>query len=293
MRVLVTGAGGQLASELIRTAPRDLEIVGLSRLECDISEANAVSAAVEELKPDVVINAAAYTAVDKAEHDRERAFAVNAAGAGNLARAAAQRGGRFIHVSTDYVFDGEARLPYSPEAHARPLNVYGATKLAGEIMALDAAPDALIVRSGWLYSSVGNNFFRTILAALRAGKPLRVVNDQVGVPTSARDLAKALWSCVARPQIKGRHHWVNAGSASWYEFAESIRDLALHKQLARNPSELTSIPTSEYPALAARPRYSVLDASDLWAALGEEPEHWRNALAATMDELKVTPVANP
>jgi len=284
MRVLITGATGQLGTELGRSQPAGIETISLSRKQCDIRDASAVQATLSGLRPDIVINTAAYTSVDRAEEDRNEAFAVNATGAGNVARAAMRIDARVIHISTDYVFDGDRTAPYPPDAETNPLSVYGASKLAGETEVRSAGGDALVIRTGWLYSAIGKNFLSTILAALQESREVRVVDDQVGVPTCTRDLACAIWSCVDRPRLVGIQHWVNQGSATWYEFAVAIREAVLDRAMIEAAAPVVPISTSEYRSRAKRPPYSVLDASDFWTTLGATPKYWREALTTTIEE---------
>jgi dTDP-4-dehydrorhamnose reductase len=239
---------------------------------------------VAKHRPDVVINAAAFTAVDEAEHQRALAYSVNATGAGNVARAAQTVGARVIHVSTDYVFDGTSRKPYRPESAPNPLNVYGGSKLGGEKEVQGWSSNFLILRSSWIYASHGKNFLRTILTAMQAAKPLRVVSDLTGVPTSARSLASTIWTCVARPEVRGIHHWVDEGTASWYDFAVAIQEIALETGLIGKPVAITPISWKEYKAPALRPPYSVLDARGLSSAIHQQPRPWRNSLAEVLDE---------
>lgn len=278
------GAAGQLGVELLRTAPPEIEVVGLGHRECDITDSELVDAAVAAHRPDVVINAAAFTAVDEAERQPSLAYAVNATGAGNVARAAQTVGARTIHVSTDYVFDGTSRKPYQPESRPNPINVYGGSKLGGEKEVQGWASDPLIIRSSWLYASHGKNFQRTILAALQAAKPLRVVSDLTGVPTSAGSLAVAIWKCAARPELRGIHHWVDDGTATWYDFAVAIHEIALQRGLIGKPVAITPISWKEYKAPALRPPYSVLDARALSRAIQRQPRSWRTSLAEVLDE---------
>jgi dTDP-4-dehydrorhamnose reductase len=284
VRALVTGAAGQLGIELLRTAPHELEVVGLRHQECDITDRAQVDAAMATHRPDVVINAAAYTAVDEAERQPSIAYAVNATGAGNVAQAAEGVGARVIHISTDYVFDGTSRKPYQPESATNPINVYGGSKLGGEKEVQGWSSTFLIIRSSWLYASHGKNFLRTILTALQAGKPLRVVSDLTGVPTSARSLASTIWKCAAQPEVRGVHHWVDEGTASWYDFAVAIQEIALETGLIEKPVAITPISWKEYKAPALRPPYSVLDARALSRAIQHQPRPWRNSLAEVLDE---------
>lgn len=278
VRVLITGAAGQLGVELLRTAPSRLDVVGLSRQQCDISDARSVDHAVSTHRPDVVINAAGYTAVDAAEGEVDLAYSVNATGAGNVARAAKRLGARLIHISTDYVFDGASDVPYTRDSVPNPLSVYGASKLAGEIEVRQSNPGALVLRSGWLYAAQGDNFLRTILGALQASRGLRVVNDQIGVPTSAPEFAGIIWSCVDRSEIEGIQHWVNDGTASWYDFAVQIQELALTSGLVDSRNTIAPVTSAAYGSRAKRPRYSVLDARELWQALGTRAAPWNDAL---------------
>jgi dTDP-4-dehydrorhamnose reductase len=277
VRALVTGAAGQLSVELLRSVPSQIEVVGVERKECDITDSNQVEATVDANRPHVIINAAAFTAVDAAESAPDRAHLVNATGARNVARAAQRVGARIIHVSTDYVFDGESREPYRPDSDSNPINAYGASKLAGEKAVCESAPDALIVRSSWLYASHGKNFLKTILSALRSANPLQVVSDQTGVPTSARSLAETIWECVEHhPELRGIQHWVDGGTASWYDFAVEIGKLAVQRGLVEGPVQIEAVRSEQYRTPARRPRYSVLDARALSEAIGRRPRQWRS-----------------
>jgi dTDP-4-dehydrorhamnose reductase len=232
-----------------------------------------------------VINAAAYTSVDAAETASEVAHAVNATGAGNVARSAEDARARIIHVSTDYVFDGTDREPYLPDSTPNPISVYGASKLAGEREVQRNSPSSLIIRSGWLYSSHGKNFLTTILASIRAAKPLRVVTNLTGVPTSARSLALTIWESASRSELRGIHHWVDAGTASWYDFAVAIQEIAIQTGLVAKPVSIAPITSEEYKASARRPPYSVLDSSSLSRAIAQKPRPWRSWVAETLREV--------
>jgi dTDP-4-dehydrorhamnose reductase len=284
VRALVTGAAGQLGIELLRTAPPELEVVGLGHRECDITDQAQVDTAMATHRPDVVINAAAYTAVDEAERQPSMAYAVNATGAGNVAQATEAVGARVIHISTDYVFSGTSRKPYQPESAPNPINVYGGSKLGGEKEVQGWSSTFLIIRSSWLYASHGKNFLRTILTAMQAGKPLRVVSDLTGVPTSARSLASTIWKCAARSDVRGVHHWVDDGTASWYDFAVAIQEIALQTGLIEKPVAITPISWKEYKAPALRPPYSVLDARALNRAIHQKPRPWRISLAEVLGD---------
>jgi dTDP-4-dehydrorhamnose reductase len=285
VRVLITGATGQVGRELLMSVPDSVDAIGLSRDECDVSNPEAVFAAVSAHRPDLVFNTAAYTAVEKAETERELAFSVNADGPANVAQAAQLVGARVIHLSTDYVFDGRANTPYSPSALPNPINVYGLSKLRGEQALRPMASRVLVVRTGWLHGAYGRNFVKSILTQARELRTIRVVNDQMGVPTSARDLAHVLWLCLGRTDLHGIHHWVNAGTATWYEFALAIHAIALRMKLISEPVQVTPITSEEYRSSVKRPAYSVLDAHDLWVGLGRRAQPWEAALAATLRQI--------
>ena len=285
MRVLVAGAGGQLGFELKRTRPLGVELLALSSGELDLTEAGAVRRRVAEERPGLIINAAAYTAVDRAEAERERAFAVNGQGAANLAVAAREADARLIHLSTDFVFDGEKSSPYLPDDAPNPLGVYGASKLAGEERVREIlGPATAIVRTAWVYSVHGHNFVKTMLRLLGEREAVSVIADQVGTPTWARHLAQALWRMAER-ELTGVHHFTDAGVASWYDFAVAIQEEALALGLLAREARIRPIASGQYPLPARRPPYSVLDKTSLWQAMDWEPSHWRAALRAMLREL--------
>jgi dTDP-4-dehydrorhamnose reductase len=287
MRVLLTGAGGQLGWELQQCRPAQIELHPRSSAELDIRDTAAVSSVVQEIAPDVIINAAAYTAVDKAESEPAQAFAVNADGAENLAQAAKQVGARLIQVSTDYVFDGTHSSPYGCDEKTAPLGVYGESKFQGEQRIQQHLPQqCVIIRTAWLYSSHGHNFVKSMLRLMAERKELGVVADQVGTPTYARTLATAVWGFTELPQRHGIYHWTDAGVASWYDFAVAIMEEGVSQGLLSAPIVVKPIRTSDYPTPARRPAYSVLDKSKTWAQLSVAPVHWREALRAMLTELK-------
>lgn len=287
MRVLLTGAYGQVGWELIRCAPEGVELLATDADTLDITRAEAVSSRVEDFRPDLILNCAAYTAVDRAEEESEVAFAVNREGASNLARAASAIGARMVHYSTDFVFGGDQGSPYRPEDRTGPLSVYGESKREGEVAVLDALGDgALVIRSSWLYSTHGGNFVKTMLRLMAERDELKVVTDQVGVPTYAADLARATWLLVDRPAAKRILHVTNSGVASWYDFAMAIRDEALALGMLGSPPKVLPIPTSGYPVSANRPPYSVLDSGRAWGLLGSPLPHWRASLAGMLKELR-------
>ncbi|MDQ3082692.1 MAG: dTDP-4-dehydrorhamnose reductase [Gemmatimonadota bacterium] len=284
-RMLVAGAGGMTGSELTRQA-RDSgwHVAGLSRAELDITDAAAVDNAVRNAAPDVVINAAAYTAVDDAEGDRLTAMSVNCDGAANLAWAAGQAEALIIHISTDYVFDGEAARPYLPSDKVHPLSVYGESKRAGEEAVRARNPNHVIVRSSWVYSHTGRNFVRTMLRLAGEGRQIRVVDDQHGSPTSASDLAGALLrvanAVTDGSAARGTYHFSNAGKTTWCGFARAL----FEEKLDGRPT-VHAIATEDFPTAARRPRYSVLDTTTFTRAFGAEPRPWRDALRSTLELL--------
>lgn len=286
MKVLITGKGGQLAWELALVAPSNYDIISMSSADLDISNELLVFDFIAEHKPDLVINAAAYTAVDKAEEDVERAYAVNALGIKNIATACAKCNARVLHVSTDFVFDGTSITPYQPDAEPSPINVYGASKLAGDIALQKILPDtSVVVRTAWVYSVHGNNFVKSMLRLMKEKPQLGIIYDQVGTPTWARGLAEWLWGVASKPKLKGTYHWTDAGLASWYDFAIAIQELALEKGLLTDVIPVLPIPTSAYPTPAKRPAFSVIDKSSAEEATGLNTIHWRKQLSAMMDEL--------
>ena len=287
MKILITGANGQLGFELQRTRPEGCQLIALSRTELDITDSRAVTAAVLQHRPDLVINTAAYTAVDKAESEKDKAFAVNADGAANVARAAADYNVRFIHISTDFVFDGSRSQPYLPNDKPNPISIYGASKLKGEEAVLAATMGkALILRTGWLYSSHGSNFVKTMLKLMAARKEISVVADQAGTPTWAGDLARAIYHRAGMANVQGIYHWTDAGIASWYDFAVAIQEESLQLGFLKKSIPVKPIRTKDYPTPAKRPPYSVLDKTATWETLGYIASHWRISLRLMLKELK-------
>ena len=284
LTVLLIGSDGQLGTALRRTAPDTVRLLTPARAELDLLRVDTMNAAVQAARPDVVINAAAYTAVERAESEPALAHAINAEGATALAAAAEGAGARMIHISTDFVFDGRASRPYRPTDPAAPLSVYGASKLAGERgVAACTRGRALVIRTAWLYGAGAPNFVTTMLGRMREGA-VRVVSDQVGSPTWSRSLAAAIWSAVARPALSGLHHWTDAGVASWYDFAVAIQEEALALGLLERAVSIDPIQTQNYPTQARRPPYSVLDVHETRVALALPPVHWRTNLRRMLAE---------
>jgi dTDP-4-dehydrorhamnose reductase len=284
LKVLITGSNGQLGWELKRSMPTGTQAMWTDIAELDIGSEAAVNALVGQFKPDVIMNAAAYTAVDKAESESAISFKINRDGAGNLAKAAASIGARFLHVSTDFVFDGQGK-PYLPNDATNPLSVYGTSKAEGEQAVLKSGANALIVRTAWVYCSHGGNFVKTMLRLMAEKPALNVVCDQVGSPTWAKGLATALWSYArAAPTTTGIVHYTDSGVASWYDFAVAIQEEALAIGLLTVAVPISPIPASQYPTPARRPGFSVLDKASTISTLGTAP-HWRVQLRAMLKEL--------
>ncbi|MEB3200505.1 MAG: dTDP-4-dehydrorhamnose reductase [Synechococcaceae cyanobacterium] len=290
MKVLLTGAGGQLGRALLASRPPGITLVVTGRAELDLADAEACRALVCRERPDWVLNAGAYTAVDRAETEPELALAVNGAAPAAFAEALAERSGRLLQLSTDFVFAGQQGHPYRPQQPVAPLGVYGSSKAEGERAALEilGPSHATVLRTSWVYGPVGHNFCLTMLRLHRqrgaSGEALGVVADQVGCPTATHTLAQACWAAIAR-QLTGLQHWCDAGAASWYDFAVAIGELGVEAGLLEQAAPVRPLTTAEYPTPARRPSYSLLDASGTRQALGLEPRHWRQALREVLAEL--------
>jgi dTDP-4-dehydrorhamnose reductase len=281
VRVLVTGAGGQLGADLLRVlagSPHD--VVGLTRAELDVSSAAQVEKAVVDVRPDVVLNAAAYTAVDAAEADEPTAATVNAEGPANLARVCALHGGALVHVSTDYVFAGDATRPYEPADPPGPRSAYGRTKLAGEQAVRELLPErSWVVRTAWVYGETGGNFVRTVVRLAGERETLDVVDDQRGSPTWSRDLAAGLVALAAQAPPPGVYHCTNTGDTTWYGLARAV-----FAEIGADPERVRPTTTDAFPRPAPRPAYSVLSDRS-WRAAGLAPlRPWRDALHAAFAE---------
>lgn len=288
-KILVTGANGQLGSELQQLAPLypQFEFRFADSKTLPIDQQAAINEYFNAFQPDYCINCAAYTAVDKAESDADRAMLVNGTAVGWLAENCRQQRCRLIHISTDYVFDGTNTRPARETDPVHPLGVYGKSKLRGEELALEIAADSIVIRTSWVYSGFGNNFVKTMLRLMRERKELNVVNDQFGCPTYAADLAKALLEIVmrldrdaAQGEFGGIYHYSNAGIISWYDFAVAIRD-SIGSTCVVHP-----IPTAAYPTAAVRPAYSVLDNQKITTTFGLQQIPWRDSLQACLLQLQ-------
>ena len=286
MKVLILGCHGQIGSELLRARwAAGFALQGLARAELDIADGAATLAAVAASGAALVVNAAAYTAVDRAEAETALAFRVNRDGAANVAAACAATGAALIHVSTDYVFDGRQRTPYREDDPIAPLGAYGKSKAAGEAAIRAGLDRHIILRTAWVYGRTGENFVKTMLRLGAERDELRVVVDQVGSPSSAADVAQAIAQMAARfdgGAPWGTYHYTGAGEVSWHGFAEAIFDLAF-PYTGRRP-RITAITTADYPTAAPRPAYSVLDCSKIAQRFGIEPRPWRDSLARMVSE---------
>jgi dTDP-4-dehydrorhamnose reductase len=286
VKVLVTGAGGQVGKALARSRPEGIEAEFMDRAALDICDPDVVLASVRASRPDVILNAAAYTAVDRAENEPQQAHRVNGEGPAHLAGAAEKTNARLIHVSTDYVFDGLQSRPYKPDDRTEPLSVYGISKLEGERAVLRSRACQAVLRTSWVYSGGERNFVGTILRVLKERREVSVVDDQIGSPTAAASVARALWRLCENEHVHGIHHWTDAGVASWYDFAVAVADLAMDLGLLPGGCRVHPIPSAQYPTPARRPRFSVLDKNATIAVLGMTPLHWRQVLSQVLTELR-------
>ncbi len=286
MKVLVTGAGGQVAAAVLAAAPAAHQVTARSRAELDIGDAGAVARAIEETGAEWVVNGAAYTAVDLAEDQRELAVAVNGTAVGILAAAATRAGCRLLHLSTDFVFDGQSNVAYRPTDATRPLSVYGESKLMGERQVLGGMESGIVLRTAWVYAAAGRNFVLTMLRLMREREEVRVVCDQIGTPTWAAGIAAAIWGLIESDARGGVYHWTDLGVASWYDFAVAIQDEALAAGLLARRVPVMPISTADYPTRARRPAFSVLDSSDTRSAIQVPAHHWRHNLRTMLDDIR-------
>jgi dTDP-4-dehydrorhamnose reductase len=277
MKVLILGAGGQLGQALHRTLPDGWDAAALTREYLDIGDDAALNRAIE---PELVVNTAAYTAVDAAEDDEDQAYRINRDAPRRITNACAQTGARLIHISTDYVFDGQGSQTHSPDAVTNPINAYGRSKRAGEEAVL-SHPGTLLVRTSWLYAASGHNFATTILRLLVERDEITVVSDQIAVPTHADSLARAVWK-LAQHGTVGTHHFTGAGTANWYEFASAIAKKARKLGLDTN-CHISPVTTAEYGAQEASLRFNVLDCAAAWPITGT-PRHWEEELDIMLTE---------
>lgn len=295
MRILLFGANGQVGTELRRSLAPLGEVVATTRTGtfedgsvCELADFDvpaSLPALIERVAPDIVVNAAAYTAVDRAETDRDAAFRANAEAPARIAAACAMRGSRLIHYSTDYVFDGRGTRPYREDDPVAPLGVYGESKRAGEVAIVEAGADHLILRTAWVYAAHGKNFLRTMLRLAAERDALRVVADQTGTPTSAALIADVTALALAKPGISGIRHLTASGQTTWHGFAAAIVAGAHARGLLPRAVPVAPIATADYPTPAARPAYSVLDTARLQSDLQTSFAAWGDTLSATLDAL--------
>jgi dTDP-4-dehydrorhamnose reductase len=293
LKVMLTGKDGQLGKALVDKIPAGIKVVALDRQDLDLSNKEACRNAVLEHRPDWVLNAAAYTAVDRAESEPELAMAVNAVAPEAFAQALGEVGGRLLQVSTDFVFNGTQAHPYQPDQPVDPINVYGTTKAEGERLVQKTLPATsfCILRTGWVYGPVGNNFCLTMLRLHRLksaqNETLNVVADQIGCPTSTLNLACACWSAINHGS-SGIHHFCDAGAASWYDFAIAIGDAGVAAGIIDQSAKVLPITSSEYPTPAKRPGYSLLDCTATRIALELETNHWQKELSKVISKIPIT-----
>ncbi len=282
MRVLITGAGGQLGRALQATAPDGVELNAIDVDDVDLTDEAMLTARLAVEAPDLLINAAAYTAVDKAEEDEELARAINSGAVRIMAEAMEQSGGKLVHVSTDFVFDGTSERAYQPEDQRGPISVYGRTKAEGED---HLRAEDLLVRTSWVYAAGGANFVRTMIRLMNERDELGIVSDQTGSPTWATSLAQTIWGLIEK-DASGTFHHSDDGKASWYDFAVAIAEEAQALGLIERIPAIKAIATSDYPTPAARPAFSLLDCSETRALLGDTATPWRENLRAMLKEEK-------
>jgi len=285
VRVLITGARGQLGKEArLGFAAKGDEVVAVGRAELDLAAPHAVADAVAAYKADWVINCAAYTQVDKAEEEAELAFRVNRDGARAVAEGAKQGNSRLLHVSTDFIFAGDRSLPYGETDAGRPLSVYGQSKWEGEQAVRELMPEALIIRTAWVYGAHGNNFVKTMLRLMAERDEIRVVDDQVGTPSWTADIVTAMRTLIEK-DVSGTWNFTNEGVTSWFDFAHEIIAIAAQRGRSKKVRRLLPIPSSEYPCAAKRPNYSVLDKQKIRPVLGYDIPHWRDSLHSMLADM--------
>ncbi len=285
MKILLLGASGQLGWELTRTCPRNIELATHSRPDVDFMILDSIRESITSAAPDWIINAAAYTAVDRAEEDKKTAFRINHLAVEKIAGLCKLNSISLVQISTDFIFDGTSGRPFLPSDSPNPLSAYGDSKLKGEQAVGNILDDqALIIRTAWLYSSHGSNFVKTMISLMRQKDELSVIDEQIGTPTWAFGLAQAVWDAVSI-DLKGIYHWTDAGVASWYDFAVAIYEDALNLGILDKQVRIRPVPVKSFPTKARRPFYSVLDKTSFWKALNTNPQHWRVQLRKMLKEL--------
>ena len=289
MKIFIIGVNGQLGRELVKKTPSGFEIYNFSKEEFNLCELNLCKKKILELKPNWIINAAAYTKVDKAEEDIKTAYKINTTAVELLANTASIYGGRLLQISTDFVFDGMQSKPYSPKDICNPINVYGQTKLMGEKLSL-RYKGTIVLRTSWLYGNFGNNFFLKIFNLhkfhKRGSKEIRIVNDQIGCPTNTDNLASICWELIKKAEIETSteriFQWCNSGVTSWYEFAKSIGEISAEIGLIKNEAPISAINSNQFNSLAKRPKYSALNCSSTTEFLTVKQIDWKEALKCVL-----------
>ena len=295
MKVLLTGANGQLGRMIIIDRPENVNLIALDKTKMDFMNQNACYEKILEIKPDWVINCGAYTLVDEAEKNKKKALQINAFVMKSISEAIKLINGKLLHISTDFVFDGLQKNPYKPFQKTNPVNVYGESKALGESLIRDTLDDgtqSIILRTSWLVGPIGNNFALKILNLHKNHKILKVVSNQFGSPTTTSSLSKVCWKIIKEHnqyiiqnnKFPGILHWSDAGAASWYDLAFEVGEIAVHLGLIQNPATVIPIKSSDYPTMAKRPLYSVLDSSITQKLIGVNPLNWRDSL---FDSLKI------
>ncbi|PWT98157.1 MAG: dTDP-4-dehydrorhamnose reductase [Bacteroidetes bacterium] len=281
--IAITGANGQLGSELriLSSSYPDLKFIFLTRNELSLENENSIEDFFQKFKPQFLINCAAYTAVDKAETERELSFLINGKAAGDLALSCKKNKCKLVHISTDYVFNGNSSVPYKENDPVDPVNAYGASKLEGENRIIAFAPDSIIIRTAWVYSAYGHNFVKTMLRLMKERKEINVVNDQTGSPTWAQDLAKVILEIIqSKKWIGGIYHYSNNGRITWYDFAKSIAELT------GTSCKVNPIPSSAYPTPAKRPAFSLMDTNLIRTTFQIDIPDWKESLVKCLAQIK-------
>ena len=287
MRILIFGPNGQLGNSLKDLQPKGMRVSYAGRSEVDLSNEKDLKAYLKSSQPHIVINASAYTSVDRAESEVALAHAINSDAPATMAKYVRSENAKILHVSTDYVFDGYKRTAYLPHDEKNPRSAYGRSKLAGEVALLKHAPkSSMIIRTSWLFSEYGSNFVKTMLDLMSEEKDISVVYDQTGSPTYARALAEAIWLILTGNRFKsGTYHWTNSGQTNWFDFANRIKKEGARKGLINLRSEIFPVLSQDYKTEAARPAFSVLNCQSLIDLIGRQPAHWESALEEMLDRL--------
>lgn len=285
MKILLFGAGGQLGWELQRACPVNVDLLPYGSSQVNFNDEKSIEACIKSADPDWIINAAAYTNVDRAEKEKDLARQINHKAVAQIVKTAKAQRAKLIHISTDFIFNGQGCRSYPIDAEPCPISVYGQTKLDGENAVKQILKeDAAIIRTAWLYSSHGNNFVKTMLRLMKEKPSLQVIDDQIGTPTWAYGLANCVWAAISE-NFSGTAHWTDAGVASWYDFAVAVQEEAIELGLLAKPIPIHPIPSVNYPTPAQRPPFSVLEKTKTWQSLSQTPVHWRVQLRKMLKEL--------